>query len=149
MSFKWELLFSIYMSIYFNIIGIRKYVIKKVMYNIGNTIPWACYQQWLELLRLRHQRLEINRKTCEKLYFLKYHLFQENFLAQSLCHVTYVTYFNKCSDPDVKLANVWFFIALARQCQKCKISTSVKYFQIFFFNNRYQNWILKIGGRVV
>ena len=27
------------MSIYFNIIGIRKYVIKKVMYNIGNTIP--------------------------------------------------------------------------------------------------------------
>ena len=29
------------MSKYFNIIGIRKYVIKKVMYNIGNTIPWA------------------------------------------------------------------------------------------------------------
>ena len=28
-------------------IGIRKYVIKKVIYNIGNTIPWACYQQWL------------------------------------------------------------------------------------------------------
>ena len=27
------------MSIYFNIIGIRKYVIKKVIYNIGNTIP--------------------------------------------------------------------------------------------------------------
>ena len=68
-SFKWELLFSIYMSIYFNIIGIRKYVIKKVIYNIGNTIPWACYQQWLKLLRLRHQRLEINRKTCEKRYF--------------------------------------------------------------------------------
>ena len=45
------------MSIYFNIIGIRKYVIKKVIYNIGNTIPWACYQ------------LEINRKTCEKQYF--------------------------------------------------------------------------------
>ena len=77
--------------------------------------------------------------------------FQENFLAHSLCHVTYVTYFNKCSDPDVKLANVRFFIALARQCQKCKISTSVKYIHIiiFFFNNRYQNWILKIGGRVV
>ena len=30
------------MSIYFNIIGIRKYVIKKVIYNIGNTIPRAC-----------------------------------------------------------------------------------------------------------
>ena len=29
------------MSKYFNIIGIRKYVIKKVMYNIGNIIPWA------------------------------------------------------------------------------------------------------------
>ena len=26
------------MSIYFNIIGTRKYVIKKVIYNIGNTI---------------------------------------------------------------------------------------------------------------
>ena len=26
------------MSIYFNIIGIRKYMIKKVIYNIGNTI---------------------------------------------------------------------------------------------------------------
>ena len=47
MSFKCELLFSMYMSIYFNIIGIRKYVIKKVIYNIGNTIPWACYQQGL------------------------------------------------------------------------------------------------------
>ena len=67
--FKWELLFSIYMSTYFNIIGIRKYVITKVIYNIGNTIPRACYQQRLELLRLRHQRLEINRKTCEKPYF--------------------------------------------------------------------------------
>ena len=34
------------MSIYFNIIGIRKiYVIKKVIYNICNTIPWACYRQ--------------------------------------------------------------------------------------------------------
>ena len=32
------------MSIYF-IIGIRKYVIKKVIYNVGYTIPWACYQQ--------------------------------------------------------------------------------------------------------
>ena len=31
------------MSIYFNIIGIRKYVIKKVIYNIVNTIPWACF----------------------------------------------------------------------------------------------------------
>ena len=31
------------MSSYFNIIGIRKYVIKKVIYNIGNTIPWACW----------------------------------------------------------------------------------------------------------
>ena len=29
------------MSIYFDIIGIRKYVIKNVIYNIGNTIPWA------------------------------------------------------------------------------------------------------------
>ena len=33
------------MSIYFNIIGISKYLIKKVIYNIGYTIPWASYQQ--------------------------------------------------------------------------------------------------------
>ena len=75
--------------------------------------------------------------------------FQDNFFAHLLCHVTYFTYFNKCSEPDVKLSNVAFFIALARQCQKRKISTSVKYFHIIFFNNRYQNWILKIGGRAV
>ena len=30
------------MSLYFNIIGIRKYVIEKVIYIIGNTIPRAC-----------------------------------------------------------------------------------------------------------
>ena len=29
-------IFSIFLSIYFNIIGIRKYVITKVIYNIGN-----------------------------------------------------------------------------------------------------------------
>ena len=39
--------------------------------------------------------------------FLKYHLLlPRKFSSSSLCHVTYVTYFNKCSDPDVKLANV-------------------------------------------
>ena len=38
------------MSIYFNIIAIRKYVIKKVIYNIGNTIPWACYQQSMTVI---------------------------------------------------------------------------------------------------
>ena len=27
-------------------------------------------------------------------------------IAHSLCHVTYVTYFDKCSDADVKLATV-------------------------------------------
>ena len=36
------------MSIYFNIIGIKKYVIKKIIYNICNTSPLACYQQWLK-----------------------------------------------------------------------------------------------------
>ena len=30
--------------------------------------------------------------------------FQYNFSAHSLCHVTHIIYFNKCSDPDVKLA---------------------------------------------
>ena len=40
------IIFYVYVYI-FNIIGIRKYLIKKVIYNIGNTIPWAYYQQWL------------------------------------------------------------------------------------------------------
>ena len=51
-----------------------------------------------QYLRFRHQRLEtLARKTC-KLYsfFLKYHfLHQVNVLAHLLCHVTYVTAFNK------------------------------------------------------
>ena len=76
-------------------------------------------------------------------------LHQDNFLANLLCHVAYATYFNKWSDPDIKLANLWFSTALARQSQKYKISTSVKYFHMFFFNNRYQIGGLKIGGRVV
>ena len=46
MSFKCELLFSIFIPIYFSIIDIRKYVIKKIMNtcNICNTSPWACNQ---------------------------------------------------------------------------------------------------------
>ena len=37
-----------YLNVYiFNIIGNRKYVIKKIIYNICNTIPLAGYQQWL------------------------------------------------------------------------------------------------------
>ena len=36
--------------------------------------------------------------------FLKYHLLhQDNFLAHVLGHVTHVTPFNKCSNPNVKL----------------------------------------------
>ena len=40
-------------------------------------------------------------------------------------------------------ANLRFIVILARQSQKCKLSTSGKYFHIFFFNNRYRNWLLK------
>ena len=36
------------------------------------------------------------------------------FNSHLLCHVTCITSFNKCSDPDVKLANLRFFITLAR-----------------------------------
>ena len=70
------------------------------------------------------------------------------FPCSFLCHVIYVTYFNKWFDPDIKFANLQFSTALARQSQKYKVSTSVKYFHIFFFNNIYQNWILKIGEGV-
>ena len=51
-----------------------------------------------------------------KVFFMKYYLLhQDNFLAHLLCHVTFVTAFNKCSDPDVKLANLLLFILQARQ----------------------------------
>ena len=61
----------------------------------------------------------------------KYHLlYQDNFLAHLLCHATYVTSFNMRSDPGVKFADLVFFIILARQSQKCKISISEIYFHI-------------------
>ena len=81
------------MPIYFNIIGIRKYVIKKVIYNIGNTISWACYQQCLYLLRLRHQRLEIIGKHVKNGIFLKYHLLLPRKFPSSFnmpCNIRYI-----------------------------------------------------------
>ena len=43
-------------------------------------------------------------KNVKNSIFLKYHLLhQDNFLAHLLCHVPYFTYFNKWSDPDIKL----------------------------------------------
>ena len=35
----------LYAYIFKYYIGIRKNVIKKIIYNVGNTIPLACYQQ--------------------------------------------------------------------------------------------------------
>ena len=40
------------------------------------------------------------------LFPLNHLLQQDNFLAHLLCHVTFVTDFNKCSGPGVKLANL-------------------------------------------
>ena len=83
-------------------------------------------------------------------FFLKNHLLhQDNFHALLLCHVTFVSYFNKCPNPDAKLANLLFFITLERQSQNVRYPTLSYIFIYFFFNNRYQNWLLKIGGRVV
>ena len=49
--------------------------------------------------------LQENMRKCS--FCMKYHLLhQDNFLAHLLCHVTYVTVFNKCSDSGVKLANL-------------------------------------------
>ena len=38
----WAIIFYVYIYI-FSIIDIRKYVIKKIIYNICITSPWACY----------------------------------------------------------------------------------------------------------
>ena len=48
-------------------------------------------------------------------------LHQNNFLAHLLCHVTYITTFNKCSDLDLNPADLLFFIILARHSQQRKI----------------------------
>ena len=55
---------------------------------------------------------KIYGKTCEIYSFsLKYHLkHQDNLFTYLLFHVTYVTVFNKCSDPGVKFANLRFFL---------------------------------------
>ena len=62
-----------------------------------------------QYLRFRQQRLEtLARETCEIYihFILKYHLLhQVNVLAHLLCHVTYVTTFNKCFNLVFKPAN--------------------------------------------
>ena len=57
------------MYIYFNIIGIKKYVIKKIIYITSVTqFHWLVISNDL-LLRLRHQRPEINRKHVKNSIF--------------------------------------------------------------------------------
>ena len=56
-----KLLFSICISLYFSIIRIRKYVIKRVFITSVTQVNALVIS-----LRLRHQMLEINRKTCQK-----------------------------------------------------------------------------------
>ena len=64
---------------------------------------------------------------------LKNHLLhKDNFLAHLSCHVTYFTSFSKCSDPNVKLADLRLFVILTTQSQKCNISTSGKVLHIYF-----------------
>ena len=57
---------------------------------------------------IKIKALEV-RDLYEKKYvfFLKYHLlYQDKFLAHLLCHATYVAFFNKCSDPGSKIADL-------------------------------------------
>ena len=51
-------------------------------------------------------------------------LIQENFLAHSLCHVTYITYFNKCSDL---MSNLQMFDFLLHKQDSAK---NVRYPQV-------------------
>ena len=81
-------------------------------------------------------------KKCEKILFLKFHLLhQDNFLTPLICHVTYVTAFNKCVNPGVKHVNLLLFILLARQSQNVRYPPVANIFIYFLFNNRYQNWL--------
>ena len=64
-----------------------------------------------QYLRFRHLRLEtLAREACEIYsFFLKYHLLhQVNVLSHLLCHVTYVTAFNKCFNLVFKPAKSIF-----------------------------------------
>ena len=100
-----KLLFSSGISIYFSIIRIRKYVIKRFFITSVTQIHVVAISKTI-IPQLGHQRLEIDRKTYDKVvFYLKYHLLhQDNFLAHLLCHVTYDTSFNKSYDHDLKLA---------------------------------------------
>ena len=53
------------MSIYFNIIGIRKYVIKKIIYNICNN-SMGLLPAMIIITKTKTPEVEINWKTCEK-----------------------------------------------------------------------------------
>ena len=56
---------------------------------------------------------ELEKKHVEniRVFFLKYNfLHQNNLLTHLLCHLTYVTAFNKCSGPRVQLANLLFLV---------------------------------------
>ena len=61
MSFKCELLFSIYMPTYFSVIGIRKYVVKRLY------LTYVTQFHGLDISNdYNYKRPEINRKACEK-----------------------------------------------------------------------------------
>ena len=56
--------FDLFFFMYFSIIGIRKYVIKRLYITYVTQVHGLVIR--LSLLKIRHKRLEINRKTCEK-----------------------------------------------------------------------------------
>ena len=58
--------------------------------------------------KIKNQRLKIYRKICGKYSFFSEisYFTSRQFFAYLLCHVTYITSFNDCSDPGVKLADL-------------------------------------------
>ena len=57
------------MSIHFDIIGIRKYMIKIYITSVTQFHGRVISNDYYKLLGIRHQRLELNRKTCENIIF--------------------------------------------------------------------------------
>ena len=80
----------------------------------------------------------------------KYHpLHPVNVLTHLLCHVTYVTAFNKCSDLVVKPAISMIFLSYEQDNPKCvRYPAAANIFKFVYINNTYQIWLLNSGDRV-
>ena len=105
-----------------------------------------------KFLRLRHKRLETNRKKrAQNIHlFWKYQpLYQVNVLSDLLCLVTYVTTIDKCSYIAVKPSFFYTLLYEQDNPKYLRYPAAVNIFIYFYLNNTYQMELLKTWDRAV